>query len=81
MLELSSAARTVFHNSTFYSKGFLPPKDSPADSIIHSPYNYMQPLRNNLKLLRFMAFPLYFTDDFHLGKKRFFGVVIAAQAC
>ena len=41
----------------------------------------MQPLRNNLKLLRFMAFPLYFTDDFHLGKKRFFGVVIAAQAC
>ena len=40
----------------------------------------MQPLRKNLRVLRFMAFPLYFMDDFHLGKKRFFGFVIAAQA-
>ena len=40
----------------------------------------LQPLRKNLRVLRFMAFPLYFADDYRLGKKRFFGVVIAAQA-
>ena len=44
------------------------------------PIFYMQPLRKNLRVLRFMAFPLYFVDDFHFGKKRFFGFVIAAQA-
>ena len=37
MLGLSSAARTVFRNSDFYSRGFLQPKDSAADSLIHSP--------------------------------------------
>ena len=37
------------------------------------------PLRENLHVLRFIAFPLHFADDVKLGKKRFFGAVIAAQ--
>ena len=44
-----------------------------------SPSSPLQPLRKNLRVLRFVAFPLYFADDYRLGKKRFFGVVIAAQ--
>ena len=37
------------------------------------------PLRENLRVLRFIAFPLYFADDVKLGVKRFFGAVIGAQ--
>ena len=37
MLGLPSAARTVFRKSDIYNRGFLGPKDSPANSLIHSP--------------------------------------------
>ena len=66
MLGLSSAARTVFHNSTFYSKGFLPPKDSPADSLIHSPPNATYENKAKLSLQGF-SLPLLISTYFCLN--------------
>ena len=37
MLGLSLVCRTVLNKSDFYNKGFLGFKDSPANSLIHSP--------------------------------------------